>query len=142
MFPQSLNRIQLWTVRRLKQQNHILWNHQILAGVKSSVIDLKQVGSVWVRLGKFIQESLKAHNIGMGELQEKGCSRCRFNCAIKPKRFEQPLPCPNRFDPTGSDRAPHQGFESKATLILCKIANGSLAKFRTSGSYLEDAGGL
>jgi hypothetical protein len=72
----------------LKQQNQILWHNQIIASVKSSVIDLKNVESARIGFGEIIEEALIALGIDMGELQKEGFSCCRFNCTIEPEGFE------------------------------------------------------
>jgi hypothetical protein len=74
----------------LKQQNDVLRDNQILAFVKSPVIDLENVQTVRESLSKFIQESLVAIGIHMGELQKQRSSGSRFNGSI-PESFEQPL---------------------------------------------------
>jgi hypothetical protein len=81
-----------WTVRRLKQQNKILRHKQIFAGVKAPIIDLKNIETIWICLGKLIQEQLIAIGIYMRELQKERFSRGRFDCPVEPKYFEQLLP--------------------------------------------------
>ena len=71
--------------------------------MESSVVHLKNIETTGIRCGELIKESLIALGIDMGKLQKKGLSRCWFNRTIEPKCFEQPLPLPNRFDPTSSD---------------------------------------
>lgn len=88
MLPQSLDRIEFWTVRRLEQQDDVLWYHQILALVKASVIDLEKVETVGKLLGKLIEKSLIAVGIHMRKLQEKGISGRRFHRTIDPEGFE------------------------------------------------------
>ncbi len=72
-------------------QNYILWHNQILAGVKPPIIDLKNVESTWVSFGKLFQKPLIALGIDRRKLQDKKLSACRFNRAIEPKCFTQPL---------------------------------------------------
>jgi hypothetical protein len=52
----------------LKQQDDIVWHNQAFAGVKPSIINLKNIETIWVRLGKLIQEPLIALGIDMGKL--------------------------------------------------------------------------
>ena len=85
------------------------------------------VETIWIGSRKLIQKPLIALGIDMRKWQKKGFPCCRFNRTVKAKRFEQPLPSANGFDPTGSDQAPKESFESKAALILCKVANLSLS---------------
>lgn len=46
MLPQSLNRVEFWRIRRLEQQDDVLWNLQILAGVEPSIIDLENIETI------------------------------------------------------------------------------------------------
>ena len=107
-------------------QMQLLWHHQSFALVKASVIHLKHVQTIGICFGKLIQKPLIALGIDMRKLQEKGGSGCRFNGTVKPERSEQPLPLPDGFNTTGGDQASEDGFESKTTLILSKVANLSL----------------
>lgn len=91
--------------------------------MKPSVVYLKNIETIGIRCGELIKESLIALGIDMGKLQKKRLSRCRFDRTIEPECFEQPLPLPNRFDPTRSDQSSDQGMQFKAALILGKVAN-------------------
>jgi hypothetical protein len=64
----------------------------MFAGVKAPIIDLKNVETIGVCLGKLIQEPLIAIGIQMRELQKEGFTRCWFDCSVEPKRLKQPLP--------------------------------------------------
>ena len=62
----------------------------MFAGVKAPIIDLKNVETIGVCLGKLIQEPLIAIGIQMRELQKEGFTRCWFDASVEPKRLEQP----------------------------------------------------
>lgn len=143
MLPQPLNGIEFWTVRRLKQQNDVLRDNQILTFVKSSVIDLENVQTVRESLREFIQESLVAIGIHMGELQKQRSSGSRFNGSIEPESFEQPLPLSKGFDATGSNHSSHPGVQPKSTFILGKVADGAwvLASFAGVQAQHTEVGG-
>lgn len=91
--------------------------------MKPSVVHLKNIETIGIGFGELIKESLIALGIDMGKLQKKGLSCCRFNRTIDPECFEQPLPLPNRFDSTSGEQSSNQGMQSKAALILGKVAN-------------------
>jgi hypothetical protein len=58
--PQPFNRIDVWAIGRLKQQNHIAWNLQTLGSMHHRVIKLNQVQLAWISLSKVAQKLLKA----------------------------------------------------------------------------------
>ena len=91
--------------------------------MKSSVIHLKNVDTLWICRRKLLKEPLIALGIDMGKLPEKGLTSSRFNGTVKPESFEQPLPLPNRFDSTSGDQSSDQGMQPKAALISSKVAN-------------------
>ena len=94
--------------------------------MEPSVIDLNNIEAIWISLRKLIQEALIALGIDMGKLQKKGFSRCRFDRSIEPEGFEQPLPLSDGFDSTSCYQASDERVQSKAALILSKVANRAL----------------
>ncbi|MBD2034476.1 hypothetical protein H6F76_05435 [Leptolyngbya sp. FACHB-321] len=104
----------------------MLWHHQTFALVKPSIIHLKGIETIGIRLGKLIEKALLAFGSDRGESPKKGFPCGRFNRTVKPKRFEQLLPSANGFDTTSSKQASNDSFESKAALILSKVAHFAL----------------
>lgn len=105
--------------------------------MKCSVIDLENVQGVSIERTKLVQESLVTIAINMRELQEKLFSGRRFNGSIQPKRLELPLPGSQRLHSTQGDQSSDASFESKATLILSKIADAFKFWFCYPGILLE-----
>jgi len=63
VLPQAFNRIQLRTVRRLKQQDDVVGNHEIFGFVKRAVIDLKNVERIRIGLRDLVEKKLVAVTI-------------------------------------------------------------------------------
>lgn len=76
----------------MKQQNDVVWNHQVFVSVKGSVIDLEDVEAIWIRLRELVEKKLIALAIDMGKLQKELLSSGRFHRTVNPKGFELPLP--------------------------------------------------
>lgn len=94
----------------MKQQNNVVRQYEILRFMEGTVIDLKNVEAVRIRFGKLIEKHLVAIAIDMRELQKELLSRRGFNRTVEPKRFELPLPSPQRFDAQTGDQAPDDGL--------------------------------
>lgn len=92
VLPQAFNRIQLRTVRWLKQQDDAVRNHEGFGFVKRPVIDLKHVERIGIGLRELVEKKLIAVTIDMRKLQKELLSSRWFYRPIEPKGFELPLP--------------------------------------------------
>ena len=92
VLPQAFNRIQLRTVRWLKEQDDIVGNHEGFGFVKRPVIDLQNIERIGIGLRELVEKKLIAVAINMGKLQKELLSSRWFYRTIDPKSFELPLP--------------------------------------------------
>jgi len=72
----------------LKQQDDVVWNHEVFRFVKRSVIDLENVEGIRVGLRELVEKKLVAVAIDMRKLQKELLFRSRFYRTIDPKGNE------------------------------------------------------
>src|SRR5215831_10253908 len=109
-----LDGIDLWTIRRLKDQPNILWHLQVLRSMPAGLIDLHDHEVVGKVVSYLSQKEIQHFGIGVWQNQRGhqallGCHRCKDIAELAndlPRGFRPDTWwCPSSFGPISTPKA-------------------------------------
>ncbi len=117
VLPHPFDRIDLRRVRRLKQENDILGDAQVLGRMTARIVEEDDVDARCLCLRKRVQKELHMLGIQLREPNEEAISTGGGDEAIQVEVLEPVLIAPDGFDAPGRNPPPPDRLQAEATLI-------------------------